>query len=242
MLPMRSRAPQLKVVMLLCESVHNACKDFAGELGCSLSMGAASRRPPYKITGYLGPMAERPPNSKVFEKSGGYEKLKSYQVAELVLDITVRFVKRYIEPGSRTNDQMVQAARSGSRNITEGSVFSATSKKLEMNLTNVAKASLEELKKDYTAFLRHNKLKQRFTDVDTVARWGRDVHTRFPERSTPEIAGNIGFILANVAFGLSDRQLQSLGRKFEENGGFSERLYKVRTDVRKQQPGKDQKK
>jgi len=242
--------------MLLCESVHNACKDFAGELGCSLSMGAASRRPPYKITGYLGPMAERPPNSKVFGKSGGYEKLKSYQVAELVLDITVRFVKRYIEPGSRTNDQMVQAARSGSRNITEGSVFSATSKKLEMNLTNVAKASLEELKKDYTAFLRHNKLKQwgsndpirqelvdkRFTDVDTVARWGRDVHTRFPERSTPEIAGNIGFILANVAFGLSDRQLQSLGRKFEENGGFSERLYKVRTDVRKQQPGKDQKK
>ena len=91
-------------------------------------------------------MAERPPNSKVFGKSGGYEKLKSYQVAELVLDITVRFVKRYIEPGSRTNDQMVQAARSGSRNITEGSVFSATSKKLEMNLTNVAKASLVELK------------------------------------------------------------------------------------------------
>ena len=194
-------------------------------------------------------MEERPPNSKVFGKSGGYEKLKSYQVAELVLDITVRFVKRYIEPGSRTNDQMVQAARSGSRNITEGSVFSATSKKLEMNLTNVAKASLAELKKDYAAFLRHNKLKQwgsddpvrqelvdkRFADADAVARWGRDVHARFPERSTPEIAGNIGFILANVAFGLSDRQLQSLGRDFEQNGGFSERLYNTISHYRSTQ-------
>jgi len=199
-------------------------------------------------------MKERQPNSKVFGKSGGYEKLKSYQVAELVLDITVRFVKRYIEAGSRTNDQMVQAARSGSRNITEGFVFSATSKKLEMNLTNVAKASLEELKKDYAAFLRHNKLKQwdsddpirqelvdkRFTDVDAVARWGRDVHAHFPERSAPEIAGNIGFRLANVAFGLSDRQVQSPGRDFEQNGGFNERLYKVRTETRKQQPGQDQ--
>lgn len=198
-------------------------------------------------------MAERPPNSKVFGKSGGFEKLKSYQVAELVLDITVRFVERYIEPGSRTKDQMVQAARSGSRNITEGSIFSATSKKLEMNLTNVAKSSLGELKKDYAAFLRHNKLKQwasndpirqelvdkRFADADAVARWGRDIHTRFPERSVPEIAGNIGFILANVAYGLSHRQLQRLGRDFEEHGGFSERLYEVRTEARKQRSGKE---
>jgi four helix bundle suffix protein len=194
-------------------------------------------------------MAEPPPNSKVFPKSGGFEQLRSYQVAELAFDVTARFVERYIEPGSRTKDQMVQASRSGSRNITEGSIFSATSKKLEMNLTNVAKASLGELKKDYAAFLRQNRLKQwesndpirqelvdkRFTTVDAVAQWGREVHTRFPDRSLPEIAGNIGFILANVAYGLTDRQLQSQGREFEKNGGFNERLYKVRTEARNQQ-------
>lgn len=191
-------------------------------------------------------MPERPPNSKVFPKSGGFEKLKSYQVAELLYDVTVRFVKRYIEPGSRTKDQMEQAARSGSRNLAEGSVFSATSKKVEMNLTNVAKASLTELKKDYASFLRQNKLQQwgsddtvrqelvdrRFTEVDAVARWGADVHKRFPERSAAEIAANIGFIYANVAIALSDRQLQSLGKDFEANGGFNERLYKVRTEAR----------
>ncbi len=191
-------------------------------------------------------MAERKPNSKVFPKSGGFEKLKSYQVAELLYDVTVRFVKRYIEAGSRTKDQMEQAARSGSRNLAEGSVFSATSKKLEMNLTNVAKSSLTELKKDYASFLRQNKLKQwgsddpvrqelvdmRFSDADAVARWGRGVHQRFPDRSAAEISGNIGFIYANVAIALSDRQLQSLGREFEENGGFNERLYKVRMEAR----------
>lgn len=191
-------------------------------------------------------MPERQPNSKVFPKSGGFEKLKSYQVAELLYDVTVRFVKRYIEPGSRTKDQMEQAARSGSRNLAEGSVFSATSKKVEMNLTNVAKASLTELKKDYASFLRQNKLQQwgsddavrhelvdrRFTEVDAVARWGADVHKRFPERGAAEIAANIGFIYANVAIALSDRQLQSLGKDFEANGGFNERLYKVRSEAR----------
>ncbi|MBS1569741.1 MAG: four helix bundle protein [Bacteroidetes bacterium] len=71
-------------------------------------------------------MPEGPPNSKVFGKSGGFEKLVSYQVGELLYDFTVRFTKKFIEPGSRTRDQMDQAARSGSRNIAEGSVFSAT--------------------------------------------------------------------------------------------------------------------
>mgnify|MGYP003394250733 CR=1 FL=1 len=193
-------------------------------------------------------MAERKPKSKVFPVSGGFEKLKSYQVAEMLYDITVRFAKRYIEAGSRTRDQMEQAARSGSRNLAEGSVFSATSKKLEMNLTNVAKASLTELKKDYASFLRQNKLvhwgsddpvrqelvDNRFTDADAVARWGREVHQRFPDRSAAEIAGNIGFIYANVAIALCDRQLQRQGKDFEENGGFGERLYKVRSASRQQ--------
>src|SRR5512136_302017 len=80
---------------------------------------------------------------------GGYRKLKSFQVAQLVYDLTARFSERYVERFSRTRDQMVQAARSGVQNIAEGSLASATSKKTELKLTGVARASLEELRLDY---------------------------------------------------------------------------------------------
>src|SRR6266700_6473553 len=89
---------------------------------------------------------------------GGYRKLKSFQLAQLVYDVTVRFCERYISPRSRTHDQMVQAARSGVQNIAEGSKASGTSKKMELKLTNVARASLEELRLDYEDFLRHRGL------------------------------------------------------------------------------------
>ena len=91
---------------------------------------------------------------------GGYRKLKSFQVAQLVYDVTVRFCDRYIEKRSRTHDQMVQAARSGVQNIAEGSVASGTSKKMELKFTNVARASLEELRFDYEDYLRHRGLDQ----------------------------------------------------------------------------------
>lgn len=91
-------------------------------------------------------------------RHGGYRKLKSFQVAQLVYDVTVRFCDRYIDRRSRTHDQMVQAARSGVQNIAEGSVASGTSKKMELKLTNVAKASLEELRLDYEDFLRQRGL------------------------------------------------------------------------------------
>lgn len=85
---------------------------------------------------------------------GGYEHLRSYKVAEAVYDATVVFCDRFIEKRSRTHDQMVQAARSGARNISEGSGAAATSRKSEMKLTNVARASLnDELLKDYKSFL-----------------------------------------------------------------------------------------
>ena len=89
---------------------------------------------------------------------GGYRKLKSFQVAQLVYDVTVRFCDRYLEKRSRTHDQMVQAARSGVQNIAEGSQASGTSKKTELKLTNVARASLEELRLDYEDFLRQRGL------------------------------------------------------------------------------------
>ncbi len=85
-------------------------------------------------------------------KHGGYRKLKSFQIAQLCYDVTVRFCDRYISPRSRTHDQMVQAARSGVQSIAEGSKASGTSKKFELKLTNVARASLEELRLDYEDF------------------------------------------------------------------------------------------
>jgi four helix bundle suffix protein len=91
-------------------------------------------------------------------KHGGYRNLKSFQIAQLVFDVTVRFCERYIDRFSRTRDQMVQAARSGVQNIAEGSQASGTSKKTELKLTNVARASLEELRLDYEDFLRQRGL------------------------------------------------------------------------------------
>ena len=135
------------------------------------------------------PMAER---EKLIPPHGGYRKLKSFQVAQLAYDVTVRFVDRYIDRSSRTRDQMEQAARSGVQNIAEGSKFSATSKKMEIKLTNVANASLDELRLDYEDFLRHRAMPlwpkddprraeliaRRFTTADAVAAWVREVHDR----------------------------------------------------------------
>ncbi len=85
---------------------------------------------------------------------GGYQNLLSYRKAEIVYDATVFFCERYIDRFSRTRDQMVQAAGSGKQNIIEGSMASGTSKESDIKLTNVARASLEELLADYRDFLR----------------------------------------------------------------------------------------
>src|SRR5215469_17233290 len=123
-------------------------------------------------------------------KHGGYRKLKSFQIAQLVYDVTVRFCNRYIDKRSRTHDQMVQAARSGVQNIGEGSKASGTSKKTELKLTNVARASLEELRLDYEDFLRQrglplwdrkdprreNLIARRCATADCVADWVKEQH------------------------------------------------------------------
>jgi len=131
-------------------------------------------------------VAEQEP---LIPKHGGYRNLKSFQVAQLAYDATVRFCSKYIDPRSRTHDQMVQAARSGVQNIAEGSQASGTSRKMELKLTNVARASLEELRRDYEDFLRQRRLPQwdrddprradliarRPATADDVARWAQDV-------------------------------------------------------------------
>ena len=122
-------------------------------------------------------------------KHGGYRNLKSFQLAQLVFDVTVRFCEKNIDRRSRTHDQMVQAARSGVQNIAEGSQASGTSKKTELKLTNVARASLEELRLDYEDFLRQRGfllwerddprrrelVARRPKTADEVAEWVREV-------------------------------------------------------------------
>ncbi|HTA31033.1 MAG TPA: four helix bundle suffix domain-containing protein [Candidatus Cybelea sp.] len=187
---------------------------------------------------------------KLIPTHGGYRHLKSFQVAQLVYDVTVRFCERYIERRSRTRDQMTQAARSGVQNIAEGSQASGTSKKFELKLTSVARASLEELRLDYEDFLRQRRLPQwprhdhrraalialRPTSADDVAAWARDVRQRKSTSSTPstyaEIAANGALVLIAVASSLLDRQLSSLEKAFVAEGGFTERLYRVRAASR----------
>ena len=189
-------------------------------------------------------------------KHGGYRNLKSFQLAQLVYDITVRFCDRFVEKKSRTHDQMVQAARSGVQNIAEGSKASGTSKKGELKLTNVARASLEELKLDYEDFLRHRNLPlwrrtdsrrqqlidSRCTTADEVARWVKEEFlrssstqsTKFTVSTLPEISANAALALIAVACALLDRQIHALAESFEESGGFTERLYRVRSARRGQ--------
>lgn len=117
-------------------------------------------------------------------------------MAQLVYDLTVRFCERYVDRRSRTRDQMVQAARSGVQNIAEGSQASGTSKKTELKLTNVARASLEELRLDYEDFLRQRELPlwpredprrghlvaRRCAGADEIAIWVREIHEQGKQR------------------------------------------------------------
>jgi len=170
---------------------------------------------------------------------GGYRKLRSFQCAQLVYDATVIFCNRFIEKRSRTHDQMVQAARSGVQNIAEGSVVSATSKKNELKLTGVARASLEELLLDYEDFLRQRGLRIWAKDSpEALAVRGKyrsdksDASDRSdPYRiatASPEVAANTLICLINQASFLLRRQLHKLEQSFLNEGGFTERLYRER--------------
>jgi four helix bundle suffix protein len=180
-------------------------------------------------------------------KHGGYRGLKTFQLSQLIFDITVRFCERFIDAKSRTKDQMVQAARSGVQNIAEGSQASGTSKKTELKLTNVARASLEELRLDYQDFLRQRQLtlwelsdprrqqliNQRLTSADQFALWVKQ-QSQNQQGTIPEIAANGVLVFLSVACALLDRQITAQAEAFQRNGGFTERLYKVRKEARSQ--------
>jgi four helix bundle suffix protein len=173
---------------------------------------------------------------------GGYQKLKSYKNAEIVYDATVKFCDKFIDRRSRTHDQMVQAARSGKQNIAEGSMASGTSKKAELKLVGVARASLEELLLDYQDFLRQRELplwEKGHVKVQAVRKLAysenRSYTTYKPyvEVSSAEVAANTMICLIHQTNYLLDQLLRQLEQQFLTEGGFTERLYRVRSQARK---------
>lgn len=172
---------------------------------------------------------------------GGYKKLLSYQRAEIVYDATVRFCERFLNPRDRTVDQMVQAARSGKQNIIEGSQAAGTSKETEIKLTNVARASLEELLADYRDFLRIRGIPewdkdhphaQRLRELIRTPNAGYDTFKRGVEHPDPAIAANVIIGLIKVANYLLDRQIHRLEEVFVKEGGLRERMTRARLQER----------
>jgi four helix bundle suffix protein len=188
-------------------------------------------------------MSGQDDNTKGFIPShGGYRNLFSYQKAEIIYDGTVYFTKRFFHKYDRTVGQMVQAARSGKQNIAEASMASATSKETEIKLTNVARASLEELQIDYEDFLRTQKLPRWEKDHRLVARL-RELNKSSPkptyetfvkaiEHESPEICANTMITLIKICTYLLKQQINQLEIAFIKEGGLRERMTKARIDER----------
>lgn len=174
-------------------------------------------------------------------KHGGYRKLITYQKAEIIYDGTIYFTRRVFNKYDRTIDQMVQAARSGKQNIAEASMASGTSKEMEIKLTNVARASLEELKIDYEDFLRSNKHEiwgkdhkytKRFRELNRASDATYETYKKAIEHVQTEICANSMICLINIVSYLLAQQIKSLEAAFIKEGGLRERMTRVRIEQR----------
>ena len=173
---------------------------------------------------------------------GNYRALLAYRKAEIVYGLTRVFCTRFLSRGDRTVDQMVQAARSGKQNIAEGAKAAKTSTEMELKLTNVARASLEELLVDYGDFLRAQRAAA--WDKDSrearyVRRLGANPELKFEQirelvetRPGPVVA-NIAVCLIHQANYLLDRLVARLEQDFVKGGGLRERMTQARLDYRK---------
>jgi len=172
---------------------------------------------------------------------GNYRELPSYQKGEVIYDITYRFCHKYLARGDRTIDQMIQAARSGKQNISEGSEFSGTSKEIEIKLVNTARASLEELLKDYEDYLRVRNL-HRWDKDDKEARYVRNLGRKpnltyddfreFVETRSDEVVANIALCLIHQNKYLLDQLKRRLEQDFLKEGGLRERMTRARLQAR----------
>jgi len=181
-------------------------------------------------------------NSEGFiPQHGGYKNLITYQKAEIIYDGTIYFTKRFFRKYDRTIDQMVQAARSGKQNIVEASMASGTSKEMEIKLTNVARASQEELLIDYQDFLRTNKLPiwdknhrlaLRFREINRTPNATYETYIKAIENPEPEICANSMICLIKIVTWLLSQQIKSLEKAFINEGGLRERMTKARIEKR----------
>lgn len=197
----------------------------------STGKGAAGNSSPASSPSYPGFI---PPH-------GGYEDLLAYRKSQIIYDATVRFCDRFIDKRSRTHDQMVQAARSGNKNIAEGSQISGTSKESEIKLTNVARASLEELLGDYRDYLRQHGFTQ-WDKNSKEALFVRKLGSRkdesyasyqdYIETRSAETVANILICLIHQANYLLDQQLRKLEQEFLQAGGLRERMTRARLAAR----------
>ncbi len=183
-------------------------------------------------------------NPTLIPPHGGYRGLQSYWMSEIVYDATAAFCDRFIDKRSRTHDQMVQAARSGKQNIAEGSMASGTSKKTELKLIGVARASLEELLLDFQDFLRQKELalwgkNHEHAQAIRKLAWAKDrsymTYKTYIETSPQEVSANTMICLIHQTNYLLDQQLRALEKEFLNEGGFTERLYRVRSQARKKE-------
>ncbi|MGO8927080.1 MAG: four helix bundle suffix domain-containing protein [Limisphaerales bacterium] len=176
---------------------------------------------------------------------GDYRTLLSFHKAQVVYDITFRFAHKFLSRNDRTIDQMIQSARSGKKNILEGSKAGRASKETELKLTNVARASLEELLDDYLDFLRARDLP--LWDKDSKeARYVRklgcrtpqsyEYYRRFVETRPPAVVANIAICLIHQTNYLIDQQLLRLEKDYLEQGGLRERMTRVRLQCRGTRP------
>ena len=172
---------------------------------------------------------------------GDYHTLLSFQKAQVIYDLTFRFAHKFFSRGDRTIDQMIQAARSGKKNLLEGSKAGTTSKEIELKLTNIARASLEELLDDYCDYLRVRDLS--LWDKDSKeARYVRQLGRKTPqtfedyrgfvETRPAAVIANIAICLIHQTNYLIDQQLRRLEKDFLAQGGLRERMTRMRLAVR----------
>jgi four helix bundle suffix protein len=188
-------------------------------------------------------MSHEPKSAGFIPPHGGYQDLLSYRKSVVVYDATVRFCACFLNKRDRTVDQMVQAARSGKQNIIEGSQASGTSKETEIKLTNVARASLEELLEDYRDYLRthnHPLWDKNSQEALYVRKLGAnkdasyETYRTYIDTRPPEVVANIIICLIHQTNYLLDRQIRQLEKAFIEEGGLRERMTKARLKQRSQ--------
>lgn len=171
-----------------------------------------------------------------------WEGLYFYQKSVVLYLLTYAFAKRYLQRGDRTIDQMVQAARSGKQNIVEGSADSMTSTRMELELVNVARASLKELREDYedyldTRHLRWTKDHPRYTAMMEFTRKNNkaEAYKKIIDEGTNEEMANLGLTLTHQVDCMMIGYLHRLEKAFVEEGGIKERMTAARLGRRQTQ-------